>query len=175
MDAPPRGLTFFRLIWRRFPNRKQPLPSADREEFEGTGRFELVRRLGAGGFGVVYEALDRERGARVALKVLRASRTDALYHFKQEFRALADIAHPNLVSLYELLNEGGRWFFTMELVRGRGFLEWVWEQPVPLARLGRGGLEVVPGLRAPQAGGGRGTLLHVRPRSVNLAPDGDHG
>jgi len=67
-----------------------PLDPASGAEFRGTARFELQRRLGAGGFGVVYEALDRERGERVALKVLQALDPEALYRFKREFRALAD-------------------------------------------------------------------------------------
>ena len=52
--------------------------------------------------GVVYEAYDREREARVALKRLRTLRPDALLRFKNEFRALQDIQHPTLVSLGEL-------------------------------------------------------------------------
>jgi eukaryotic-like serine/threonine-protein kinase len=73
-----------------------------------SGRFDLIRRIGAGGFGIVYEAHDGKRGTRVALKELRSSRTSSLLRFKQEFRALADLAHPNLVNLYELLAEGDR-------------------------------------------------------------------
>jgi hypothetical protein len=88
-------------------------------------RFELLTRLGEGAMGVVYEAFDRERSARVALKVLRIASGEALTRFKSEFRALADIHHPNLVHLGELIEERGRWFFTMELVPGRHFLEWV--------------------------------------------------
>jgi eukaryotic-like serine/threonine-protein kinase len=86
--------------------------------FAGTDRFELVRRLGEGGFGTVYEAFDRKRPARVALKVLRHAEGRALYRFKREFRSLADISHPNLVALGELLTDGWHWFFTMELVPG---------------------------------------------------------
>src|SRR5262245_14919027 len=99
------------------------------DDFKGTERFAIERRLGAGGFGVVYQAYDRERNTPVALKTLKPGLIQhdggALYRFKREFRALADITHPNLVSLYELMSEEGIWFFTMELVMGVNFLEYV--------------------------------------------------
>jgi serine/threonine protein kinase/tetratricopeptide (TPR) repeat protein len=95
------------------------------EKAKGRGRFLLQRPLGVGSFGTVFEAFDRERQSVVALKVLRRAEPEALYHFKHEFRALADLVHPNLVALYELLVEGEEWFFTMELVRGTDFRSWV--------------------------------------------------
>ena len=94
-------------------------------DFGGTARYEVVRRIGAGAFGVVYEVEDRERGARVALKTLGRADPAAIYRFKQEFRALADVHHRNLVDLHELHSAGDLWFFTMELVAGESFLEWV--------------------------------------------------
>jgi tRNA A-37 threonylcarbamoyl transferase component Bud32/tetratricopeptide (TPR) repeat protein len=101
-------------------------PSSGRDvRPEVPGRFELIRRLGAGSTGVVYEAVDREKGSRVALKSLRQPSAEAVIRFKQEFRALQDITHPNLVSLGELFEERGQWFFTMELVEGMTFIEWV--------------------------------------------------
>ena len=93
--------------------------------FEGTDRFTIRRKLGQGGFGAVYEAHDRERAENVALKLLNVFDPAAIYRFKQEFRALADIHHPNLCALHELVSSGDRWFFTMELVPGTGFLEHV--------------------------------------------------
>jgi eukaryotic-like serine/threonine-protein kinase len=88
------------------------------EEFGGTDRFEIVRRLGAGGMGVVYEAIDRQRRVPVALKMLTSIGGQDLLQFKREFRALQDVQHPNLISLGELYEHHGQWFFTMELLRG---------------------------------------------------------
>jgi serine/threonine protein kinase len=95
------------------------------DEFRGTDRFTVRRRLGAGGMGVAYEVFDRERGETIALKtLLRTSAADIL-RLKREFRGLADIAHPNLVCLYELVVDIDTCFFTMELVDGMGIVDYV--------------------------------------------------
>ncbi len=86
------------------------------------GRYRILRRLGAGGMGVVYAAEDRERGGVVALKTLRKADYEKIYRLKREFRALADLSHPNLVALYDLFVEEGACFFTMELIEGVDFL-----------------------------------------------------
>ncbi len=105
------------------PKRRTPL------HLVGTKRFELVRQLGSGGFGDVYEARDREYGTRVALKSLKSSHPDWIYRFKREFRIVGDLAHPNLVRLYELFFEDERWYLTMELVDGIRFDEHIRRAP----------------------------------------------
>jgi hypothetical protein len=95
------------------------------EGFTIGGRFAVRRRLGAGGFGIVYEALDLEQRSTVALKTLRKVDSERLLRLKHEFRALADISHPNLITLYELFSADGQWFFTMELIDGMDFLAYV--------------------------------------------------
>jgi serine/threonine protein kinase/tetratricopeptide (TPR) repeat protein len=99
--------------------------SQNSNDFLGTERFHIRRRLGSGGMGVVYEALDTETDKVVALKTLTRAEASHISRFKNEFRSLADVSHPNLVALYEFMADGQYWFFTMELVKGMNFLEYV--------------------------------------------------
>lgn len=92
-------------------------PTAGPPQWTGNARYDVVRRIGEGGMGVVYEAFDRERGQAVALKSLLNFTPSALYRFKQEFRTLADVHHLNLVRLYELVwlratRSSSRWIWS---------------------------------------------------------------
>ena len=93
--------------------------------FVGTDRFEVVRELGAGAMGVVYEVLDRQHNSTIALKTLKSADARKLFRFKQEFRALAELDHPNLIHLHELFADGDLWYFTMDYVPGVTFTEHV--------------------------------------------------
>jgi eukaryotic-like serine/threonine-protein kinase len=95
------------------------------DEASQAERFVIGQRLGRGGMGVVHRAVERATGREVAIKFLRRLDGDSLFRFKHEFRALADLAHPNLVDLYELFTIGDEWCFTMELVDGVRFDEYL--------------------------------------------------
>lgn len=99
--------------------------TAAADPFSGTDRYLVRRQIGAGGMGVVYEVDDLARSQVVALKTLRRRSGDDIYQLKQEFRNLADVAHPNLVPLYDLTIDERHCFFTMELVDGTTFVEYV--------------------------------------------------
>lgn len=112
------------------------------EAFRGTSRFRALRQIGSGGMGVVYEAADTERqGERVALKTLRNLDAASLLRFKEEFRALADISHENLVRFGDLVAEGSVYFFTMELIRGVDFLSYV-RPGIASASIGEGSTDL---------------------------------
>jgi hypothetical protein len=89
------------------------------------GRLHVLRRLGQGGMGTVYLTHDAERQCNVALKTLNQLEAQSIYALKNEFRALQDVHHPNLVRLHELFCEDDAWFFTMDLVEGERFDRWV--------------------------------------------------
>jgi hypothetical protein len=110
--------------------------------------FELCGELGRGGMGIVYRAYDRRSDRWIALKRMRNPDPSALYRFKHEFRSLAGIAHPNLVTLHELISDGRDWFFTMDLVEGVDFLTHV-RSPAPAPRTrADDGADSAPGVSA---------------------------
>lgn len=85
----------------------------------------MERELGKGAMGVVYQAVDQERKMRVALKTLLHLNEESLYTLKNEFRSLHDLVHPNLCSFMELIKDDTFWFVTMELVKGKSFIDYV--------------------------------------------------
>src|SRR5581483_8818269 len=149
-----------------------PAIAARVQEWQGTERFHVRRFLGAGSMGSVYEAFDRERGQAVALKRLLHFSGTARYHFKQEFRGLVDLVHPNLVRLHELVATDPRdIFFAMELVHGQPLLDYVRpEGSLHPARLRAALRQLVDGLEALHGAG----KLHrdVKPSNVLVTSEG---
>lgn len=137
------------------------------------GRFTLVRRIGQGAMGTVYEAHDPERGARIALKVLTCIDARGVYRLKQEFRTLAQLSHPNLLALDELFCEQGAWFFSMELITNATPFD-AWVRPragaVDRLRLHAALMQVIAAVHAVHQSG----KLHgdLKPTNVLVTPEG---
>jgi len=98
-------------------------------EFSGTDRYQLLEKLGQGGFGRVYKVFDHTYRENCALKLLLVPEAGSLYRFKREFRTLAGLHHRNLISLRELICDQGQWFFTMELVEGVSLTRYLRNRP----------------------------------------------
>ena len=90
---------------------------------EKLGRYEIVRELGHGAMGVVYEAVDPTIGRRVAVKAIRfdgigTTADEAARRFKNEARAAGGLNHPNLVTVYDAGEDGGNLYLAMEFIEG---------------------------------------------------------
>jgi len=104
-----------------------PVVSADRCLAAGDliGRYTIVRQLGAGGMGVVYQARDNDLERNVALKVLPTevmADAERRLRFLREARSAAAVSHRNIAMVHEVGEDGGRVFIAMELVRGESAL-----------------------------------------------------
>ncbi|HEU4382648.1 MAG TPA: protein kinase [Anaeromyxobacteraceae bacterium] len=136
------------------------------------GRFELVREIGRGGFGVVYEARDRELGRLVAFKAVRAGfRSDArAERLLREAEAAALLSHPNIVTLFDVGQSPQGPYLVMELLRGLTLAERIERGPLPVRDALRIFVEMAKGLAHAHAQGV--THRDLKPGNVFLCDDG---
>jgi predicted Ser/Thr protein kinase len=88
------------------------------------GRYELIAKLGAGAMGVVWRANDPKLGREIALKLLRLPDASLTERLVREARSMAQVSHPNVVTVFEVGEAHGQSFIAMELVDGRSLRAW---------------------------------------------------
>ncbi len=134
--------------------------------------YRLVERLGEGGMGVVWKAVDTSLDREVAIKILPAAfATDPerLARFEREAKLLASLNHPNVAAVYGLHEDGGVRFLAMELVRGRSLTEEIARGLAP-TRVVELGVAIADGLAA--AHRQRVTHRDLKPVNVMIGQDG---
>jgi tetratricopeptide (TPR) repeat protein/predicted Ser/Thr protein kinase len=139
------------------------------------GRYLVLEQIGAGGLGVVYSAFDPELDRKVAIKLMRVRRggaedtDEARDRLLREARALAKLAHPNVVPVFDAGTTGRDVFIVMELVDGQDLRKWL-EIPRTRAEILRVLGDAGRGLAAAHAAG----IVHrdFKPANVILGSDG---
>ncbi|HJZ79484.1 MAG TPA: serine/threonine-protein kinase [Pyrinomonadaceae bacterium] len=96
------------------------------------GRYRIVNRIGNGGMGAVFEAVDLRLGHTVALKQTLTENEELWRQFEREARLLAQLSHPVLPRVSDYFTEGSRAFFVMQFVEGSSLAEMMARQPGPL-------------------------------------------
>jgi serine/threonine protein kinase/Tfp pilus assembly protein PilF len=138
--------------------------------------YRIIRQLGAGGMGVVYEAEDTRLGRRVALKFLPDSAglsPEALERFEREGRTISQLTHPNICTLYDVgvdAAQGGRQFLVMELLEGEPLNARIHGEPLPVDEVVDVGCQIADALDFAHAHG----IVHrdIKPANILITRRG---
>jgi predicted ATPase/serine/threonine protein kinase len=137
------------------------------------GPYEILAPLGAGGMGEVYRARDARLGRSVAIKILPAAfsaDTDRLHRFEREARSASALNHPNIVTIYELGQDGSTHYLAMELIEGKTLRELLVGGLLPIQKAIGIAAQVAEGLaKAHEAG-----IAHrdIKPANLMVTHDG---
>ncbi|MCU0480864.1 MAG: protein kinase [Anaerolineae bacterium] len=133
-------------------------------------RYRLVSQLASGGMAVIYKAIDQSLGRTVAVKILRPSLTvDPIFvaRFQNEARSIANLAHPNIVTVHDVGSQGPTHYIVMELVDGSDLKNMIRARgALPLDKVLKFGIEICAGLGFAHRAG----IVHadVKPQNVLL-------
>ncbi len=138
------------------------------------GRYRVLEMVGRGGFCQVYRAVDTSDEHEVALKFLRDGdgSSSVISRMQRELRLARDLRHPNIVRLYDLIEDDDRICLVMEFVRGRTLKEEVRDGgPLPVARV----LEILSDLASAVAAVHAGGIVHrdLKPQNVMITASGE--
>jgi eukaryotic-like serine/threonine-protein kinase len=140
---------------------------------ETISHYRILRVLGEGGMGVVYEAEDTRLGRHVALKFIvhkALDRPDRVVRFEREARAASVLNHPNICTVHDVGESEGRHFIAMELLEGKSLDALLTEGPIPVRRLTEIATQIAEGLAAAH---GRNVIHRdVKPANVIVTSTG---
>ena len=137
------------------------------------GRYEIIKELGHGAMGVVYQAHDPRIDRPVALKVLRPDRVtsqDFVLRFLKEAKAIGRLSHANIVTVYDVGQDQDTIYIAMEFLEGRPLNEVVREKPLAIRDVINIGLQVAKALNYAHARG----IIHrdIKPSNIILNDEG---
>lgn len=150
------------------------MPGTDQAELKKLGKYELIEIVGRGAMGEVYKAQDPLIGRLVALKTITkglAGHPDLLERFNQEARSAGTLQHPNIVTVYELGQEGDTPFIAMEFLEGESLESLIERRPTLSIQEKLN--HIIPVCRALNFAHKRGVIHRdIKPANVMLTKEG---